>query len=271
MENQQQFNTWKSLVEDIEIKTQLDCLRIIELNISNVCNLKCSFCPQSHGWKTNKEMFMGLHTVKEICKQLNEIDYKGFVCIAGWGEPSTNPNFYEIVDILKSFNPQIVTNGKLLDKDVWEKITKIAQIKVSVHDWSNIQWFKSKFQNTNAWYRNHDVNNPQMNLYNRGGYLNKPIERIYKECYLPFYKIAIDVDGKYIQCEADWECKSETENSIWNTHIENYFVNKCDIVREKMLSENKRQSFNCCKDCDIDGRLYGKKFVDFWINNVKEK
>lgn len=50
-ENKEQFNTWKKQVEDIEVKEPIDCLRIIELNLSNICNLRCPFCPQSKGWK----------------------------------------------------------------------------------------------------------------------------------------------------------------------------------------------------------------------------
>ena len=57
------MNTWKNDVENVEVKTTIDCLRSIELNLSNICNFRCPFCPQSLGWKTNNPTFMTLDNI----------------------------------------------------------------------------------------------------------------------------------------------------------------------------------------------------------------
>ena len=266
MENPELFNQWKDKIENFQPRTLLDCFRELEVNLSTVCNLKCPFCPQSKGYKREPK-YMSIDIAKEIAKQLKSIDYKGYICFGGHGEPSLNPNFEEIVNILKDYNPQIITNGKLLDKNTWERIDKIAQIKVSVHDWNNIEYYKEKFKNTNAWFRNHDVVNPQMNLYNRGGYLGKPLIQIKNPCYLPWYWLFIDTDGKYLYCASDWEHISEGSFNIYNTHIKDFFLDIMEPIREKMDSIGGRQNLEHCKNCDMNGMMMGLKFVEFWRNN----
>ena len=263
MENQEQFDTWKNQVEDVELKNQIDCLRIIELNLSNVCNLKCPFCPQSKGWK-GEPKYMSLETANTIANQLHKIDYKGYICTAGFGEPLMNPYAESILNILRDFNLVVVSNGILNKPELWERLSKFAQIKISVHHWDQIDWYKDKFKNTNAWFRNHDIVNPQMNLYNRGGYLWEPKEKTTRMCNFPFYKLFIDVDGSYLQCEADWAHKSKNQYNIYNTSIEEYFVDIMELDRQMMISKGGRQNFSSCANCDIDGTLTGQKFVDFW-------
>lgn len=263
-ENLEQFNTWKNQVEDIDIKEDIDCLRIIELNLSNVCNLRCPFCPQSRGWKNNTLNFMSLETAKIISEQLNDINFKGYICTAGFGEPSLNPQWKEILNMFSNFNIVVVSNGQAPKED-WEDITKIAQIKISVHDWENIEKYKEKFKNTNAWFRNHDAINPKMNIYNRGGYLWEPKERTERICNLPFYKIFIDSDGSYLSCEADWQRKSGNSSfNVKSITIKEFFINNLRDTRKRMLSKGGRQNLESCKFCDIQGDLTGLKFREYW-------
>lgn len=272
MENQVQFNTWKEDVEGITPQQQIDCLRIVELNISNICNLKCPFCPHSKDWQPTKPLLMDFLTVEKVTQQLKEINYQGYICIAGMGEPTFHPNILQIIDLLKDFKVVLVSNGTLLKSSVWNEITNKCQIKISVHDWSKIDVFKDKFKDTNAWFRNHDTINPQMNLYNRGGYLWKPQTKIIRMCNFPFYKIFIDTNGDYLRCEADWSHKSRRQYNINNTSIKDYFVNALEEDRTLMLKPSGRQNFDSCKTCDIQGTLTGQKFINFWKeNNAKSK
>lgn len=271
MENQEQFNEWKFLVEDIEPKNQLDCLRIIELNLSNVCNFRCPFCPHSKGWTVKEPQYMSVETAALVARQLHDINYKGYICTAGFGEPAMNAFWEEILNLFRDFKIVVVSNGSIRKEESWERISKFAQLKISVHYWDQIDWYRERFKNTNAIFRNHDVINPQMNIYNRGGMLWEPKDPTTRMCNLPFYKVFIDTDGTYLTCEADWNHKSITKYyNIKNSKIDEYFVNYLEPVREKMCQEGGRQNLNCCKDCDIQGTLTGQKFVDFWRNrNVK--
>ena len=172
-----------------------------------------------------------------------------------------------ILQKLSCFNVVLVTNGILLDASTWKNISAFCQIKVSVHDWKNKDYFEKKFNGTNAWLRNHDVENPQMYLYNRAGFLNVPETQIETPCNYPFYKVMIDADGTYAICEADWKRKSNTDYTVFDCSIKDYFVNRLESKRSLMLSEKGRQNCESCKNCDIIGTLVGRKFVDFWKAN----
>ena len=83
--------------------TDLPGLATIELNISELCNRTCSFCPR-HDPKLypNQKNFMSLVTVNELVKQIDQSDWHGNVHISGFGEPHTHPELLNIVKILKS-------------------------------------------------------------------------------------------------------------------------------------------------------------------------
>lgn len=266
MENNDIFGKWKQQLECIEPIKQIDCLRIIELNICSLCNLECSFCPYSLKLAQSGKPYMSIDIVHELASQLSRISYSGYICIAGHGEPAMHPALENIVEMLKNFKVVLVTNGTLLSKAQIARLSPICQIKVSVHDWSKIDAFKEKFKESNAIFRNHDPRNPQMNLYNRGGCLSKPQSKLETMCYYPFYKLMVDIDGHYMQCEADWAKKSKTPFSLFETPIDEYFCLNASKGRELMLQPGHRQNLSLCQDCDINGMLAGEKFVDFYIN-----
>lgn len=273
MENPTLMNTWKNDVEIIDITSTIDCLRSIELNLSNICNFRCPFCPQSLGWKNNNINFMTLDTVKVIKQHLKEINYKGYICTAGFGEPSLNPKFKEIIKELKDFKIVIVSNGTLLSKEDWEEIENYGnniQIKISVHEWDKIDDYRDKFKNTKSWFRNHDMKNPQMNLYNRAGYLQKTEQHLSRRCNYPFYKVFIDSNGDYLQCEADWNRQSKCQYNIFNTTIYDYYTTILEERRKLMMTDIGRQNFKCCEICDIDGQMIGDNIVKWWDENVNK-
>lgn len=270
MENKKLFNTWKKQVEHVRIKSQIDCLRIVEVNLSNVCNLKCPFCPRSKDWPIKDPQYMSVDTARQLADQLRKFNFQGYICVAGFGEPMINPNAIEILKQFQQLNVVVVSNGTLRSKQDWEEISEFAQIKISVHHWDQIDQYKEKFAKTNAWFRNHDMVNPQMNTYNRAGALGngKKLDRI---CHFPFYKVFVDTDGSYLRCEADWSRASATGHSIWNTDIDLYFTEVMEKDRLLMVSNNHRQNLSSCTYCDIDGTMTGRKFVDYWIRSKCEQ
>ena len=103
----------------------------IYIEISNVCNLQCSFCPEVLRPKK-------LMTPEQFRKILIKIKpYTKAVTLHVMGEPLAHPKFLEFLDLLEEFTiPLILTsNGQLLHRhqDRILSSTIIKQINFSIH------------------------------------------------------------------------------------------------------------------------------------------
>jgi len=109
----------------------------VYLEISNICNVQCSFCPIVEKDKKLMDLLEFENILKEVAP-LTEI-----VCLHLMGEPLAHPEFLEILKICKKYNTQIdlTTNG-ILTKKYTEAIinaTCIRQVNFS------LQAFKDNF------------------------------------------------------------------------------------------------------------------------------
>lgn len=107
----------------------------IYIEITNICNLNCSFCSKSNLPK--KEM-----TPLEFEEILKRIDkYTDFIYLHVKGEPLTHRHLDDILKITKEYNKKvcITTNGVFLkDKvDILSKYANIYQINISLHSENN--------------------------------------------------------------------------------------------------------------------------------------
>lgn len=85
----------------------------IYVEISNICNLKCSFCPGT----TRKPRRMTIEEFKLVLKKIKP--YTDFLCFHILGEPLCHPDFEAFLKIAEEmkFMVMIVTNGTLLSKN----------------------------------------------------------------------------------------------------------------------------------------------------------
>ncbi|MFH1459995.1 MAG: radical SAM protein [Candidatus Omnitrophota bacterium] len=84
----------------------------VYVEISNICNLQCSFCPVV---KRDKKI-MDLSEFEDILKQI--VPLTEIVCLHLMGEPLAHPGFEQILEICEKHNAQIdlTTNGILINK-----------------------------------------------------------------------------------------------------------------------------------------------------------
>jgi len=103
----------------------------IYIEITNICNLKCKFCPET---KRTKKI-MDVEKFEEIIKKTHQ--YTKLVCLHVKGEPLLHNKLEEILKILEKYNLQanITTNGTLIkDKiEIIKKSTAVRQINFSLH------------------------------------------------------------------------------------------------------------------------------------------
>ena len=108
----------------------------IYIEITNICNLNCSFCS-----KVEKERRMlSTSEFKKIVEKIK--DYTEYIYLHVKGEPLTHPNIIEFINIAKDNNLKVnlTTNGVLFPKYVEElaKCTNLNKINFSLHSENNI-------------------------------------------------------------------------------------------------------------------------------------
>lgn len=103
----------------------------IYIEITNICNLSCSFCSKTN--KDKKEL-----TIEEFETILKKIaDYTDYIYLHVKGEPLLHSKLEELLSLCKKYNKKvnITTNGTLLKerKDILSNSNCIRQLNISLH------------------------------------------------------------------------------------------------------------------------------------------
>ena len=106
----------------------------VYLEITNSCNLNCSFCSEEKG-----NRFIPIEKMDKYLDSIKEVS--NYIYLHVLGEPLLHKDFDSIMDLLdeKNFNLQLVTNGILLDKhlDILNH-KSLRKLSISLHSISNI-------------------------------------------------------------------------------------------------------------------------------------
>ncbi len=105
--------------------------RKIYIEITNVCNLKCKFCPDTN---RNKE-FMSAKNFEEVINKIYKHTKLVFLHVKG--EPLLHSQLDKLLSILEKYNLQanITTNGILIKEklDIVKNSKAVRQINFSIH------------------------------------------------------------------------------------------------------------------------------------------
>ena len=103
----------------------------IYVEITNICNLNCKFCPDTNRTKQFISLDNFEEIIKKICKHTN------LVCLHVKGEPFLHNELEGILNILEKYNlkANITTNGTLIKEkiDIIKKSKSVRQINFSIH------------------------------------------------------------------------------------------------------------------------------------------
>ena len=103
---------------------------IIEINPTELCNRKCSFCARSEDYP-NQNLNLDLRGAIIIRKRLEEMDWRGSLKLTGQGEPTLNKKIIRIAQALQSHNWELttITNGDFLH-NIDSKYFKVFEVHV---------------------------------------------------------------------------------------------------------------------------------------------
>ena len=102
--------------------------RKVYVEITNICNMHCSFCPETKRAKATMSKQEFEHVARSICH------YTDYVYLHVKGEPLIHPQLEEILAICDKYNLKvnISTNGTLLSKKK-DLLKGVRQLNVSLH------------------------------------------------------------------------------------------------------------------------------------------
>ena len=107
----------------------------IYIEITNICNLNCSFCSLDN--REKKELSLG--EFEHILKEIN--NYTDYIYLHVKGEPLLHSNLNGILSLTKKYNKKVLitTNGYFLKEKfpLLLKYDNIYQINVSLHSENN--------------------------------------------------------------------------------------------------------------------------------------
>ncbi len=118
----------------------------IYVEITNVCNLHCSFCPPHN----RKPEFMSVENFEKILDQIRP--YSDYLCLHVKGEPLIHPDFDKMAKLAfeKGFSINLATNGILL-KDHIDASKYLRQVNVSLHATNDADIVKEAMKITNCY------------------------------------------------------------------------------------------------------------------------
>ena len=236
-------------------------LKYIELNLSEICNYTCPFCPRGHGYP-NLNLHMTLETADTIVNQIKELGHPVAVQLAGRGEPTLAKHFGEIAQKLLDLRDEVGitiemnTNGKWVDKylDLIEQFDDVVYnvYPETVEDAETLQKRYPKF-------RVKDKNDIySRNWKTRAGYIPdqvSPEPEYYHPkyggiCHKPFEVVYINWNGDYNLCCDVWK-DIETLGNVNTESIKEYTTKNARLTEYRNRLIRGKRDMDPCKDCNI--------------------
>lgn len=257
----------------------------IEIELSNMCNSKCAYCPRNFG--VGSEGFMSFSLYRKIVNEAEK--YSGVALqLHRRGESLMHPQFIEMLGYVKGkfTDIQLATNAILLDKERSKAIADVVTFlsfsidlpgayaaKRGVDAYSTVEKNILDFLRINkktmvqvSMVKDSSVGDRDIQAF-RDLWIDKVDRvRVYEEhsvggsfgatrikrdaratCLKPFTDIVIYWNGSAVRCNHDWS-KNALGNVNDSTIYEIWNSAGFDKIRREQLS--LKFSEGVCKDCD---------------------
>lgn len=114
----------------------------VYIEITNVCNLKCKFCPVTN----RAPKFMSLEEFNDILDQVK--GFTDYIYLHIKGEPLFHPNLDLFLDLAykKGLKVNLTTNGTLIrdNKEILLNKPSLRQINISLHSIEQNKWYNNQ-------------------------------------------------------------------------------------------------------------------------------
>ncbi|MDP6781860.1 MAG: SPASM domain-containing protein [Alphaproteobacteria bacterium] len=269
------------------IRDALTSLLAVEMNITELCNRVCSFCPRvDPEVYPNRNLSMELGISRKVALDLKEVGYCGRITFSGFGESLLNKKFTDHIRIFYDALPESFietnTNGDKLTVEILRELydAGITGLYVNLYDSPDqAQHFEEMFaaagiDEDKYKLRPHWPGGTEdfgMTLNNRGGTMKNdklglaPLDHsLTGKCYYPFYKMFVDWNGDVLFCSNDWRRKIVVGNVLESAVGDIWMSEKMHDIRLRL--SNGDRNFSPCNQCDVQGALHGESSFDLLMS-----
>ncbi len=265
-------------------------LLTIEVNITELCNRVCGFCPRVNPEiYPNNNLMISLLVVKRIVSEIKRLDYFAKVSFSGFGEPTLNKEFIDIVRTFRAASKDIIletnTNGDKLTSQYlselwdgglnslyWNLYDGPEQQEDIVKIISNSRFPMERVRLRPHWPGCDLEKEAGLILNNRSGAVLSGLQDTIssnKRCNYPFYKMLIDWNGNVLCCSNDWLRKNIIGN-VMMTSLDKIWANMRWHEFRKNLIQGNRTLNDPCKTCDVYGELFGEESVNEYFSSFPQ-
>ena len=265
-------------INDVKIYNGFPLFSFVELNVNELCNRTCVFCPRVDP-KTypNQNLHMDIELASEISKQLLEVGFDGIVNISGTGEATLTKHLPLIVKKFgdKKIHIEIVTNGDFLKPKLISDLYSagLKQLVVSMYDGpEQIEYFNNLFDECgidedlytlrDRWY---DEEEDYGLIYtNRAGSMGEKLLSPHERpCYYPHYALYIDYNGDILLCCQDMYNRTVIFGNVLEKKLVDIWVDKKLNDFRKKLVKGER-TISPCNNCTANGMVFGENHSKLW-------
>ena len=265
-------------INDVKIYNGFPLFSFVELNVNELCNRTCVFCPRVDP-KTypNQNLHMDIELASEISKQLLEVGFDGIVNISGTGEATLTKHLSLIVKKFgdKKIHIEIVTNGDFLKQKLISDLYSagLKQLVVSMYDGpEQIEYFNNLFDECgidedlytlrDRWYEEDE--DYGLIYTNRAGSMGEKLLSPHERpCYYPHYAAYIDWNGDVLLCCQDMYNRTVKFGNVLEKKLVDIWVDKrLDDFRKKLVKGER--TISPCNNCTANGMVFGENHSKFW-------
>ena len=256
----------------------MSSLITIELNVTELCNRKCVFCPRvDPAIYPNQNLNMDRAMVDRVADEMVRLGLRSRLSFSGFGEPLLHKSFPEIVRTLRARLPEntieVNTNGDRLTAARIRELfaAGLTYLYINLYDGpEQAAHFEAMVADAGApegrWkLRPHWVGAEKdfgLTLNNRSGMVNAPeagigplAAALSTRCHYPFYKMLIDWNGDVMFCSNDWGREIKIGNLGSQGLDELWLAQKMFEVRRRLMTGDR--GFSPCAKCSVHGTLSG--------------
>lgn len=245
-------------------------VKVIKLNMANMCNLKCKYCYANAGTYDKPKKIMNKQTIERVITFVNNHKDLEYICFFG-GEPLLNiQGIKTICEKTREINPDIKflcqTNGTLID-DEFIKLLKEFEIELTLSiDGNKDDNDRNRIdENGNGTFEKilektlpirPYISSIEATYDGNSKYSKREVKEILKEIYPNAYILVADLIEKQIY-EESRNIENEIQEILDNNLGEFQWTE--GLLRDFMIG--KRKGFFCAAgnqliSIDSDGKIY---------------